>query len=91
MKQKIIDLMWKSTITSYGRGSCGELGDSFQSIDGDDISMIADDICNLIDENYILKEKLLEVLEKVQRRNTLENLSDRMDIQEMLLIIKKKL
>lgn len=48
IKDKIIELLNNSTITCYGRGSCGELGDSFEAIEGEDISSVAEDIVNLI-------------------------------------------
>lgn len=48
IKDKIIELLNNNTITCYGRGSCGELGDSFEAIEGEDISSVAEEIVNLI-------------------------------------------
>jgi len=48
IKKQIIELLNNNTITCYGRGSCGELGDSFQAIEGEDISSIAEEITTLI-------------------------------------------
>lgn len=48
IKKQIIDLLWKSADTVHGKGSCGELGDSFQAIDAECFSDIANEITNLI-------------------------------------------
>lgn len=44
IKEQIIKLLQKSSDTVYGRGSCGELGDSFNALDSDCFSDIATEI-----------------------------------------------
>lgn len=44
MKQQIIDILIKYQDTLFGRGSCGELGDSTMAIDADFFGDIAEDI-----------------------------------------------
>ena len=48
MKKLIEELLWKYAIQSYGKGSCGELGDSYMAINSDSFSDLADEIINLI-------------------------------------------
>jgi hypothetical protein len=48
IKKQIINLLWKSADTTYGKGSCGELGDSFQAIDAEYFPDVANEIVNLI-------------------------------------------
>lgn len=48
IRNQILELLNKSCIICHSAGSCGELGDSFQAIDGEDISTITDEIINLI-------------------------------------------
>jgi hypothetical protein len=43
-KKKIIDLMYKSAEKVHSSGSCGELGDSFQALDSDCFSDVANQI-----------------------------------------------
>jgi hypothetical protein len=44
IKKQIIDLLMDSSNTAHSAGSCGELGDSFQALDADYFSDIANDI-----------------------------------------------
>lgn len=48
LKDKIIKILYDNSETSYGRGSCGELGDSYLSVDSDSFSNVADEIVKLI-------------------------------------------
>ena len=57
MKKLIEELLWKYAIQSYGKGSCGELGDSYMAINSDSFSDLADEIITItqtssISENY---------------------------------------
>ena len=49
LKKQIIKLFWEHSIEAHSKGSCGELGDSFQVIDSSDYSDLADKIFDLID------------------------------------------
>ena len=48
IKKQIIELLNNTAETAYGKGSCGELGDSFQAIDADYFSEVANDILKII-------------------------------------------
>lgn len=49
IKKQIIEILWNSADKVYGAGSCGELGDSFQAIDSDLFSDVADELINRLD------------------------------------------
>ena len=48
IKNQIIELLNNTAETAYGKGSCGELGDSFQAIDADYFSEVSNDILKII-------------------------------------------
>jgi hypothetical protein len=57
IKDDILKLLLESTITVYSKGSCGELGDSFNAVDSDDFNTISNKIVGIvskkIDEIFI--------------------------------------
>jgi len=44
IKKQITDLLWSRATEAHGKGSCGELGDSFMAIDSDSFSDLADEL-----------------------------------------------
>lgn len=48
LKDKIIKILYDNSATSYGRGSCGELGDSYLSVDADSFNDVANEIIEII-------------------------------------------
>lgn len=57
LKEQIVNLMLKSSDKVYGKGSCGELGDSFTALDSDCFSNVAAEIFSLIEEYATLREQ----------------------------------
>lgn len=51
IKKQILEILHKHTSTANHIGSCGEVGDSFQVIDADNINIISDEIVSLIKDN----------------------------------------
>lgn len=49
IKKKIVEILSKSADTVHSKGSCGELGDSFQALDADLFNDIADELINQLD------------------------------------------
>lgn len=49
IKKQIIEILWKSAEKVYSAGSCGELGDSFQAVDSDLFSVVADELLSKLD------------------------------------------
>jgi len=60
LKKDITDLLNKSKETAYYKGSCGELGDSFQAIDVDYFADIVNDIAKIVKNNYEPKKCMPE-------------------------------
>lgn len=57
LKKAILDLLNNNAVVSYGRGSCGELADASNVLEGEDFSYIADEIISMISKDYrLLKE-----------------------------------
>lgn len=48
IKKQIEEILCKYVSTSNHIGSCGEVGDSFQVIDADNINIISNEIASLI-------------------------------------------
>jgi hypothetical protein len=49
IKKKIVEILYESADTVYGKGSCGELGDSFKALDADLFNEVADELINQLD------------------------------------------
>lgn len=49
VKKKIVEILWKSADTVHGKGSCGELGDSFKALDADLFNEVADELINQLE------------------------------------------
>lgn len=60
LKKDITDLLNKLKETAYHKGSCGELGDSFQAIDADCFADIVNDIAKIVKNNYEPKKCMPE-------------------------------
>lgn len=52
LKKLIIDILYKESDKVYGKGSCGELGDSFRALDSDMFSDVADEILNILSTDF---------------------------------------
>ena len=60
LKKDITEILSKSIETAYYKGSCGELGDSFQAIDVDYFTDIVNDIAKVVENNYEPKKCMPE-------------------------------
>jgi hypothetical protein len=49
IKKKIVEILWNSSNTVHGQGSCGELGDSFKALDADLFNEVADELISKLD------------------------------------------
>ena len=49
IKKKIVEILWKSAKNVSGKGSCGELGDSFMALHADLFDDVADGLINQLD------------------------------------------
>ena len=59
-KKDITEILSKSIETAYYKGSPGELGDSFQTIDVDSFTDIVNDIAKVVENNYEPKKCMPE-------------------------------
>ena len=62
-KQQIIDVLIKYQDKVHSAGLCGELGDSFQALDADLFSDVADEIMELFKENTSVRINIRDMIQ----------------------------
>jgi hypothetical protein len=96
-KKQLTDLLWKYADKVHSAGSCGELGDSFQALDSDVFSDVADEILQdfepkkCMPDNINTKEEHEEYLKAIGYEKYVKDLEHHKDTTIGLYAFDKKL